>query len=215
MRFNINNLLIIGDSYSTFKGYIPEGYSFYYDDTESRGLDVRHVEETWWHKLLNVTGSKLALNNSWSGSTVCYTAYDKRDCSQDSSFIFRFREIIKSGFLESSDIDTVILFGGTNDSWANSPLGKAKLSDFDESDLYYVLPAICYFIKLVKESLPNSNILYVINNSLKPEIVDTIKTASDHFGIEYVELKNIDKKNGHPTVKGMDDIFKEIMDFLK
>ena len=215
MKFNINKLLILGDSYSTFKGYIPEGFSFYYDDKESRGLDVRHVEETWWHKLLTATNAQLALNNSWSGSTICYTAYDKRDCSHDSSFIYRFREIIKSGFFEKCDVDTVILFGGTNDSWAGSPLGEIKLSNFEESDLYYAIPAVCYLIKLVRETLPEANILFVINTKIKPEIVDAIKMASEHFGVDYMQLQNIDKKNGHPTVKGMDDIYNEILAFLK
>lgn len=35
----IKNLIIIGDSYSTFEGYIPEGYAFYY--SSKAGTDVR------------------------------------------------------------------------------------------------------------------------------------------------------------------------------
>ena len=27
---NLGNVLILGDSYSTFKGFIPEGYLYYY-----------------------------------------------------------------------------------------------------------------------------------------------------------------------------------------
>ena len=32
----IQNVMIFGDSYSTFEGYIPEGYAFYYKNDDSR-----------------------------------------------------------------------------------------------------------------------------------------------------------------------------------
>jgi hypothetical protein len=73
------NTLIIGDSYSTFKGYIPEGYAPYYTN-EPGNTDVRRVEETWWHQLQAETDCRILLNNSWSGSTICHTGYDGVDC---------------------------------------------------------------------------------------------------------------------------------------
>ena len=72
------NTLIIGDSYSTFKGYIPEGYAPYYTN-EPGNTDVRRVEETWWHQLQAETDCRILLNNSWSGSTICYTGYNDVD----------------------------------------------------------------------------------------------------------------------------------------
>ena len=44
MKTEIKNIMIIGDSYSTFRGYIPEGYAVYYD--ENSGTDVFKVENT-------------------------------------------------------------------------------------------------------------------------------------------------------------------------
>ena len=33
---SIGNVFVLGDSYSTFKGYIPEGYATYYGDKEEK-----------------------------------------------------------------------------------------------------------------------------------------------------------------------------------
>ena len=53
-----NNVLILGDSYSTFNGYIPDGYITYYSENERPETDVRRVEETWWHSLLSEKSSQ-------------------------------------------------------------------------------------------------------------------------------------------------------------
>ena len=44
-----NNVFIMGDSYSTYRGYIPEGYYFYYSDERKENPIVKGVEKTWWN----------------------------------------------------------------------------------------------------------------------------------------------------------------------
>ena len=56
---------IIGDSISTYNGYIPTGYSPFYPAN-----NVTSVDLTWWKQLINNTGMKLCVNASWSGSTI-------------------------------------------------------------------------------------------------------------------------------------------------
>lgn len=56
---------IIGDSISTYQGYIPSGYVTFYPRNT-----VTDVENTWWKQLLNETGMELCVNASWSGSTI-------------------------------------------------------------------------------------------------------------------------------------------------
>lgn len=41
-----NNILIMGDSYSTYDGYIPKGYHFYYSDERNEEPIVNGVEKT-------------------------------------------------------------------------------------------------------------------------------------------------------------------------
>lgn len=208
---NFGNTVIFGDSYSTYRGYIPEEYAPYYYDGGHENTDVKDVCETWWHQLMEETGSNLLLNNSWSGSTICYTGYDNVDCSESSSFIFRFRQLLKSGFFEENKVDTIFVFGATNDNWCNAPEGDLKYCDWKKEDLYSVFPAICYFLHLLKENLPTVNIYFIINTYLRPEVNAAIKAACEHYAIPYVDLIDITVNDGHPTVKGMNEIKDQIL----
>jgi len=64
-------LSILGDSISTFTGYIPSGNVSYYpkaDDTRTTKVTV--VSDCWWRKLQMALGMSLLVNNSYSGSRV-------------------------------------------------------------------------------------------------------------------------------------------------
>ena len=214
----LGNILIIGDSYSTYKDMVPDGYAVYYSK-EGRGdpefmVTKMELSETWWMRLMKETGGALAQNNSWSGSTLCYTGYSG-DCSHTSSFIYRYRKLKADGFFEENKIDTVFVFGGTNDSWANAPLGELKYSDFTEEELFRVLPAFCYFMKTLKEDLPSARIVFISNCDIKAEIVEGIKTAGHYFGVETVELHDITKEHGHPNVQGMAEICEQVLIGIK
>ena len=202
----MKKLVIMGDSYSTYEGYIPNEYATYYPK-----LDVQSVEYTWWKKFLQETKMELLLNNSWSGSTIGYTGYNNKDCSKSSSFIYRYRQLQKVGFFENNAIDTLIVFGGTNDSWAGAPLGELQYNDWTEEDLFKALPAICYFMWLLKNDLVNVRIVFVANSDIKTEIIDGIRLAGEYFNIEVIALQNIEKDLGHPTIKGMQQIYEQVL----
>lgn len=213
----IKNFVIFGDSYSTYEGYIPETFPTYYcEQGRPQGplVTKMKLEETWWGRLLKNTDAKLVLNNSWSGSTVCYTGY-AGDCSTSSSFIYRYRQLQKEGFFTDKRIDTLFVFGGTNDSWANAPLGALRFSDWEEKDLFNVLPAICYFMHRLKSDFPNTRIVFLANCGIKTEIIEGIKLAGERFKVGVIQLENIDKDSGHPTVKGMGEIYNQVLNFLQ
>ncbi|MBR2448755.1 MAG: hypothetical protein IKB30_01395 [Clostridia bacterium] len=211
------NLMIFGDSYSTYEGYIPEGYGTYYckngreDGAPASKIDF---ENTWWAKLIADKGYNLVVNDSWTGATICYTGYDGADCSQTKSFIRRYHNMLSSGFFEKNQIDMLLLFGATNDSWANSPLGEVKTDNITHEDLYFVFPAITYLLQELKRVLPQTKIYFIINDELKDEIVSHIKSETKRFGIETIELSEVKKEGGHPTVEGMDTIYRQIKSFL-
>lgn len=209
-----NNALIFGDSYSTFKGFVPDGYAVYYSENERPQTDVTKVEQTWWHQVVSGANLNLVLNNSWSGSTIGYTGYNNTDCSKSSSFIYRLRQLIGNGFFEKNQIDTVFVFGGTNDSWSNAPLGEIKYNGWEEKDLFSVLPAICYFLNLLKETLPQAKIYCLMNSDIKLEIIDCMKIACEIYGITPVAFDKIDKMCGHPTIQGMKDIKDGVLNIL-
>ena len=209
-----NNVIIFGDSYSTFENFVPNGYAVYYSENESPETDVTKVEQTWWHQVVENAELNLILNNSWSGSTIGYTGYNNTDCSKSSSFIYRLRQLIGNGFFEKNQIDTVFVFGGTNDSWSNAPLGEIKYNGWEEKDLFSVLPAICYFLNLLKETLPQAKIYCLMNSDIKLEIIDCMKIACEIYGITPVAFDKIDKMCGHPTIQGMKDIKDGVLNIL-
>lgn len=210
-----NNTIIFGDSYSTFAGFIPNGYLSYYSEIEKPETDVTKVSQTWWSQVVKDANLNLVLNNSWSGSTICHTGYNNSDCSESSSFIYRLKELIRDGFFEKNEIHKVFVFGGTNDSWADAPLGEMKFKDWTDDDLYSVLPGICYFLNLLRETLPQAEIYCMINIGLKSEISSCLKTACERYNITPITFDTIDKRDGHPTIQGMQDIKDGVLKILK
>ena len=209
-----NNTIIFGDSYSTFENFVPKGYAVYYSEDERPETDVTKVFQTWWHQVATEANLNLILNDSWSGSTIGYTGYNNTDCSQSSSFIYRFNKLIEQDFFDKNNIDTVFVFGGTNDSWSNAPIGTIKYENWESNDLYSVLPAICYFLKALKDKLPKADIYCLINTELKPEISDGMRKACQMYGVRAISFDIIDKKCGHPTIKGMQDIKNTVLSVL-
>lgn len=206
----LGKVLILGDSYSTFEGYIPEGNSIYYK-YDCDWSDLSKVEQTWWHQLISDTDSDLILNESYSGSTVCTTGYEGKYVPE-TSFLGRLRRFIKNTLNKDNVPDTIIVFGGTNDSWAGSPLGEIQLSDWTEESEKSVLPAFCELMQIIKDIAPGARIINVMNTGLKEEIENGITEISRIYGADLVVLKCIDKHEGHPTILGMKQIKEQFID---
>ena len=211
----LGNIMIFGDSYSTYEGYIPSGFAVYYSGHRELPPYVFDVKRTWWGRILDATDSTLVQNNSWSGSTLGNTGYNNTDCSNSSSFIYRFEKLWSEGFFEENRIDTLFVFGGTNDSWSEAPLGELKFDNIEKSDLFCVLPAISYFAGTLKEKLPDTKIVFIANCEIKEEVIDAIRKSCEHYDLTFVGLSNIDKENRHPTELGMEQIASQVLDVLK
>ncbi len=203
---------ILGDSYSTFKGYIPDSYACWYDTTpltdkiQAKKTDVNDVKQTWWWQLINDGGYILGVNDSYSGATISFTGYQGEDYS-DRSFITRLPR------LGSPDI--LLIFGATNDSWAGSPLGEFVYSDVAREDLYKFRPAMSRLLSEAVNRFPGTAIYFRINNGLKPEIESSIKAVCDHYKVAYIQLHDIDKLSGHPSRKGMKQIATQVLEAIR
>lgn len=210
----LGKVMIFGDSYSTYEGYVPEGYDVYYTGHRETPPDVFSVENTWWHRLLTSACGTLVKNDSWSGSTIGYTGYNNSDCSHSSSFIYRFERLLSEGFFYDNKIDTLLVFGGTNDSWCGAPLGELKYERIEESELFSVLPAISHFAKRLSEELVGTRIIFIANYNIKDEIADAMQSVCGRYGFEYIKISEIDRIEGHPTELGMKEICEQILAFL-
>ncbi|MBR5298784.1 MAG: hypothetical protein IKU36_00885 [Bacteroidales bacterium] len=97
-------LSILGDSISTFSGYIPEGNVTYYPSGT-----VQYVSDTWWYKFMTALGMTLNTNNSWSGSKVSGSAASA-GCGDRATSL-------------GTTPDVIIIWMGINDFNNEVPLG--------------------------------------------------------------------------------------------
>ena len=63
---------ILGDSISTYAGYIPDadGYNLEHLARYPQDNLFSGVEHTWWMQIIDRLGAKLGINDSWRGTTV-------------------------------------------------------------------------------------------------------------------------------------------------
>jgi len=200
---------ILGDSYSTFKGWIPVHQDAYYPYPESVP-DVQCVEQTWWHQLMQRNNMRLLYNDSYSGATVCLNVRPTQPRS--AAFVERMHQTLSASGMKGEKPDCIFLFGCTNDSWIDCEIGEVQYENRTEADLFKVLPAYCEMIDYVKRENPQALIISVINDVLKPELQAGMAAAGEHYGIVTVALKNVLKDNGHPNAKGMLQIAEQIED---
>ena len=148
---------------------------------------------------------KVRINNSFSGSTICHTGYRKEDYS-NRSFITRMNNL--------GCPDIIFIFGATNDSWAEVPIGEYQYQNWSKKDLYSFRPAMAYMLEYMQNRYPNVEIYFLLNCDLKIEINESVKTICAHYNIPCIELKDIDKQGGHPSIKGMEQINEQLKAFI-
>ena len=194
---------VLGDSYSTFEGAIPkENAIWYFKRNNPNQTDVNRVEQTWWAQLIERKGWTLLMNNSFSGSTICNTGYNKEDYS-DRSFTKRMDNL-------GGNPDIIFIFGATNDSWAHSPIGEFKYENITKDDLWSFRPAMAYMLDWMTKHYAKSEIYFLLNDGLSKEVTESSKLICRRYGVKCIELKGIDKMAGHPSVKGMKQIADQI-----
>lgn len=200
-------LAVLGDSYSTFAGFIPKGNACWYNSpADHKRTDVTKVEQTWWWQVANEGGYKLGAIESYSGATICNTGYRDEDYS-DRSFVTRCTNL--------GNPDIILICGATNDSWANAPIGDYKYANWKRVDLYFFRPAMAKMLNDVKLHYPNVEVYFILNTELKKEINESVLEVCKHYDVPVIELVDIDKKSSHPSVKGMKAIAQQVLKFIK
>lgn len=198
---------ILGDSYSTFEDFMTPGTNelWYYAQNKPEKTDVNRVQDTWWWQFIHDNGYKLCVNNSYSGSTIGYYGYDGNDYTER-SFITRMNNL--------GCPDIILIFGATNDSWANEPVGEYKYEGWQWGDFYTFRPAMAYMLNWVKLHNPNVRIYFILNTGLRDEIAESCRKICRHYGVDCIELHDIHKISGHPSVKGMKAIAEQVKEVV-
>lgn len=106
---------ILGDSISTYDGYIPTGFNVFYPLSG----ELTDVSQTWWMQLLGNTGMELCANDSSSGSTCVGDSLSTDDPQYGCSGL---RTSLLNGE-QGRMPDVIIIYMGTNDLLEGIPLG--------------------------------------------------------------------------------------------
>ena len=110
---------VLGDSISTYNGYNPAGYSYYYP-----AGNVDSVDKTWW-KQLTKSNLQLVSNASWSGSGVCDDDNDPVNSAKVAYSDARIADLSDG----SAVPDIIIVLIGTNDFRHDCQLGTLTSTD--------------------------------------------------------------------------------------
>ena len=202
---------IIGDSYSTFENWVPAGNAVYYTGDNNTKTGVTSVDKTWWHLLITRLGASLLRNDSWSGATISGTGYSGQDATNFSFVTRGNRSFGESKILEQKP-DIIFILGGLNDTWANSPVGDVKFSNFNQSDLKQTLPSTSKLVSDLKNYNPGCQIVLIAPYQVKSEIKNGMRTICDYYKATFVELPEVAIFDGHPTDRGMQQIADYIYD---
>jgi lysophospholipase L1-like esterase len=199
---------ILGDSISTFRGFIPpENEAFY----PKEGYDVTEPGQTWWNLLEKHTDVQLVFNDSYSGSRVSKTGSKP----EWTSFLSEKRQA-KLG------ADAILVFGGTNDYGQEQPASLAVFSEayetlvtslvekYPQSQLFFCTP-----LRRLGTSLEEKNsqlwsqldlaqtIRHCVARNDKAHLIDLAS-----FQIE--EQDKLLQDGLHPTPKGMQVLYQLI-----
>lgn len=107
---------ILGDSISTYQGWIPEGYACFYPDPDN---DIKDVSQTWWMQVIQNTGMRLLVNGSWSASTVCGDSRAENSGAGCSS-----HRIVDLMGNTGTVPDVILVYMGINDFFHSIDLGS-------------------------------------------------------------------------------------------
>lgn len=137
---------LLGDSISTFEGYIPEGYIPFYT------REMMDPAETWWNQFAALSGWILLTNSSWSGSiAISYSSWHPA---------FSMTSDIRISDLSSVAVPNyVIILDGVND-WGYGlwDLGEYQPGTSDP-DLSTFRGAYSYLVQRIKQRYPRTQVI--------------------------------------------------------
>ena len=192
------SLSVLGDSISTYPGYIPEGYSCYY------GTNLMNsVTYMWWHRLMTALEMNLCVNNAYSGSCVAV----KAGVAEGYSGCNTLRNMRLH--TETKIPDVIIVQMGTNDYIGKVPVGEYELADGPVFDTSTFMGAYAKMLWNISSKYPNTKVycstLPKMRNVRETEYPvsgmevynDAIRKVADLFGADIIDFASCGMTSGN------------------
>ena len=81
--------------------------------------------------------------------------------------------------------DIIFVFGGTNDAWANSPVGEYQFSDWTKDDCKSFRPALACLLDMLKKQYPKAEIYSILNSELNEDVNESMREVCKHYGVHF------------------------------
>lgn len=101
----MKQISIIGDSISTYYGFVPDGYKVYYNEEIALENQLTSVDDTWWRIVCKHLGAEICVNNSYSSSRVSGNGFPCASSDERTSSLHT----------EGAAPDLILLYIGAND----------------------------------------------------------------------------------------------------
>lgn len=220
----------LGDSITTFYRYSTPKEAAFYDDYKSAACKIFDVSDTWWGAVLERLDAKLLVNDSFSGTTVCYSPQylvESYGCSDA-----RTSSLSKNGVTP----DVIVVFMGIND-WGAGCAVKESDNINAKSELQIFSVAYDRLVEKLQNNYPDAEIWcltlfrgsiidgkrrdFALNgkNTDIREYSEAIRRCADKRGCRIIDLCNdcdyVDTIDGfHPDKNGMAKIADCVMSSL-
>lgn len=204
---------ILGDSYSSFEGYVDPDTNDPWPHYAEIG--VTGVEQMWWWQVADSTGWVMDHNNSFSGSLISnFADFEDGNYYAPNSFLRRMDNL--------GNPDVIFVFGGTNDVWQDAPFGDYVYEDWTEEQLCSFRPALAYILHNLKQKHPHAKLYFLLETRPCPggiteetnqNLIESAHTITSHYGVDCIDL-TIHKVWWHPDAKGQKDIAEQVLEYL-
>ena len=189
LKYKEAKITLIGDSISTFRGWIPEGYVNYYP----QGV-IDSVEKTYWHILCSILSASIQ-NLSYAGSSVTNQVLPEYNLFKRVPFV-------------NCDSSLIIIAVGVNDTEKEDVVGEY---DYNKDIEYYNESIFTEaYIKAVRTLMllhPKTDILLVAMapEGSMPNRTAAIKEIAEHYGLMFFDARTCYGGGLHPDTDANDN----------
>lgn len=225
---------VLGDSISTFAGYIPvaDGFNLEHLPRYPQADLLTDVNETWWMQVIGELDAKLGINDSWRGATVSGAAPVTTGTTGENAAMHNLTRIRNLG--SNGTPDVILFYGGTNDLAHVSKVGTFDAASAPtEADLTTkkwdnLSDGYVHTLLRLRHYYPNATIIAMLPTYTKSYYTEdklaqanaVLAQICEHYGVAYVDLRYCgitanDLPDGiHPGAAGMDYITDVVVDAL-
>lgn len=189
LKYKEAKITLIGDSISTFSGWIPEGYVNYYP----QGV-IDSVEKTYWHILCSMLSASIQ-NLSYA-------------CSSVTNQVLPEYNLFKRVSLVNCDSSLIIIAVGVNDTEKEDNVGEYDYDkDIESYNESIFTEAYIKAVRTLRLLHPKTDILLV---AMAPEgsmlnRTAAIKEIAEHYGLMFFDARTCYGGGLHPDTDADDN----------